>query len=177
MRIWCHSPRLTARTVLYSRPRNQGLLGHNAHRRREHLKRSATAAARSRCEDKCKETRKEEAPRPVGSLQAVSNCKNVCDSVCSLNTYVCTRSSFLLTQSTQRCSPLPWATRATAHTGYSRAALASDPNDQAAKAAMSVPERVKNYSMNLTLVALHKTEGTPYNSDADHPVSTAWCSL
>ncbi len=53
---------------------------------------------------------------------------------------------FLLTQSTQHRSPLPWATGATAHTGYSRAALAGDPNDQAAKAAVSVPERVRNYA-------------------------------
>ncbi len=35
---------------------------------------------------------------------------------------------------------------------------------------MSVPERVRSYSKNLTLVALHKSEGTPFNSDADHPV-------
>ncbi len=83
---------------------------------------------------------------------------------------------FLLTQSTQHRSPLPWATGATAHTGYSHAALAGDPNDQAA---VSVPERVRNYSKNLTLVALHKSEGnvTPFGTDADQPVSMAWRSL
>ncbi len=58
-----------------------------------------------------------------------------------------------------------------------RSTLWHDPNNQAAKATMSVPERVKNYSKNLTLVVLHKSEGTPFNSDADHPVSTAWLSL
>ncbi len=40
----------------------------------------------------------------------------------------------------------------------------------AAKPLLSVPERVRSYSKNLTLVALHKSEGTPFNSDADHPV-------
>ncbi len=48
---------------------------------------------------------------------------------------------------------------------------------QAAIAAVSVPERVISYSKKLTLVALHKSEGTPFNSDADHPVSMAWRSL
>ncbi len=59
------------------------------------------------------------------------------------------------------------------------AALAGDPNNQVAKAAVSVPERVRNYSKNLTLVALQKSEGniTPFSSDADHPVSMAWRSL
>ncbi len=61
--------------------------------------------------------------------------------------------------------------------GYSHAALTGDPNDQAGKAVMLVPERVEDYSKNLTLVALHKSEGTPFNSDADHPVSTVWRSL
>ncbi len=42
--------------------------------------------------------------------------------------------------------------RATAHVGDSCPALASASNDQAAKAAMSVLERVENYSENLTLV-------------------------
>ncbi len=57
--------------------------------------------------------------------------------------------------------------------GYSHAALAGDPNDQAANAAVSIPECVRNYSKNLTLVALHKSEGnvTPFGSDADQPVS------
>ncbi len=83
---------------------------------------------------------------------------------------------FLFTQSTQRRSPLPLVTGATAHTGYSRAALAGEPNDQAA---VSVPECVRNYSKNLTLVALHKSEGnvTPFCSDADQPFSMAWRSL
>ncbi len=46
---------------------------------------------------------------------------------------------------------------AAAHTGCSRAALAGDYNDQAAKAAISVAERVETYSENLTLVTLHKS--------------------
>ncbi len=45
------------------------------------------------------------------------------------------------------------------------------------QAAASVHERVRSDSKNLTLVALHKSEGTPFNSDADHPVSMAWRSL
>ncbi len=60
------------------------------------------------------------------------------------------------------------ATITSAHTGYSC---------QAAVAAVSVHEHVRSYSKNLTLVALHKSEGIPFNSDADHPVSMAWRSL
>ncbi len=43
----------------------------------------------------------------------------------------------------------------TANTGYSHAALAGASNDQATKAAMSVPESLENYSKNLTLVTPH----------------------
>ncbi len=45
--------------------------------------------------------------------------------------------------------------RAAAHMGYSHTALAGASNDQAAKAAMSVPEHMGNYSENLTLVTRH----------------------
>ncbi len=38
--------------------------------------------------------------------------------------------------------------------GYSHVALASASNNQAANAAISVPERVENYSKNHTLVTL-----------------------
>ncbi len=44
---------------------------------------------------------------------------------------------------------------ATALTGYSLSALASDSNVQAPKADMSVPECVENYSKNITLVTQH----------------------
>ncbi len=64
------------------------------------------------------------------------------------------KSSFLLTQSIQRRSHRLRA-GAAALTGYSRAALASDSNVQAPKADMSVPERVENYSKNITLVTQH----------------------
>ncbi len=60
------------------------------------------------------------------------------------------KSSFLLTQSIQRRSPPSERYGAAALTGYSRAALASDSNVQAPKADMSVPERMENYSKNIT---------------------------
>ncbi len=62
--------------------------------------------------DKFKETR-EEAPRPV---QEPSSCLKIVkcgDDVCSLKNYVCTRSSFLFTQSPTPLAP-PWATGPTA---------------------------------------------------------------
>ncbi len=62
------------------------------------------------------------------------------------------KSSFLLTQSIQLCSPRLRAVQSHCSRGYSCPALASASNDQAAKAAMSVLERVENYSENLTLV-------------------------
>ncbi len=90
--------------------------------------------------------------RPGKSPQAVSNCSNLCDSVCSLSAYLHKRalSSSLSQYSAAR--PASERYRATAHVGYSCPALASASNDQAAKAAMSVLERVENYSENLTLV-------------------------
>ncbi len=91
--------------------------------------------------------------RPGKSPQAVSNCSNLCDSVCSLKCiYLCKRalSSSLSQYSTAR--PASERYRATAHVGYSYPALASASNDQAAKAAMSVLERVGKLIENLTLV-------------------------
>ncbi len=116
--------------------------------------------------------------RPGKSPLAVSNCSNLCDSVCSLSAYLHKRalSSSLSQYSAAR--PASERYRATAHVGYSCPALASASNDQAAKAAMSVLERVENYSENLTLVYLGVIErGYALNSDADHPVSMAWRSL
>ncbi len=81
--------------------------------------------------------------RPGKSPQAVSNCSNLCDSVCSLKCiYLRKRalSSSLSQYSAAR--PASERYRATAHVGYSFPALASASNDQAAKAAMSVLERV-----------------------------------
>ncbi len=106
-----------------------------------------------------------------GSPQAVSK---LCDSVCSLK-YIHLRKRALSSSLSQYNSARPTSERygATTHTGNSRAALASDSNDQATKAAMSITERVENYSKNLTLVTLHESGSTPFN----HLVSMAWCSL
>ncbi len=81
--------------------------------------------------------------RPGKSPQVVSNCSNLCDSVCSLK---CIYSQY------SAARPTSERYRATAHMSYSCPALASASNVQAAKAAMSVLERVENYSENLTLV-------------------------
>ncbi len=59
---------------------------------------------------------------------------------------------FLLAQSPPPLAP-PLSDRT--HTGYSC---------QAAVAAVSVHEHVRSHSKNLTLVALRKSEGTPFNS-------------
>ncbi len=78
--------------------------------------------------------------RPGKSPQAVSNCSNLYDSVCSLKCiYLRKRalSSSLSQYSTAR--PASERYKATAHVGYSCPALASASNDQAA---MSVLERV-----------------------------------
>ncbi len=106
-----------------------------------------------------------------GSLQAVSK---LCDSVCSLKCINLLKRA-LSSSLSQYNAARPASERygAATHMGYSRAALASDSNNQAAKAAMSITEHVENYSKNLTLVTLHKSGGMPFN----HPVSTAWCSL
>ncbi len=81
--------------------------------------------------------------RPGKSPQAVSNCSNLCDSVCSLKCiYLRKRAlSSSLSQYSVARPASEWY-RATAHVGYSCPALASAYNDQAAKAAMSVLERV-----------------------------------
>ncbi len=112
-----------------------------------------------------------------GARKLSENCENVCENVCSLKCVRLRKELFPPHSVNTRRSPRLWAVWSHCHTGYSRVALAGNPNDQATKAAMSVPECVENYSKNLTLVALHKSEGTPFNSDVDHPVSTVWCSL
>ncbi len=117
--------------------------------------------------DKFKETR-EEAPRPV---QEPSSCLKIVKCVgrrVFIKSIRLHEELFPPRSVTNACSPLPLATGPTAHTGYSC---------QAAVAAVSVHERVRSDSKNLTLVGLHKSEGTPFNSDADHPVSMAWRSL
>ncbi len=123
--------------------------------------RPATVAAGVRmCGEKCKETGKKHHGQ-WGSPQAVSK---LCDSVCSLKC-IHLRKRALSSSHSQYNSARPaseWYGAAN-HTGYSRVALASDSNDQAAKASMSITESVENYSKNLTLVTLH-TAHTPQNS-------------
>ncbi len=67
--------------------------------------------------------------RPGKSPLAVSNCSNLCDSVCSLSAYLHKRalSSSLSQYSAAR--PASERYRATAHMGYSCPALASASND------------------------------------------------
>ncbi len=126
---------------------------------------------RSVCVGKCVKRPGKKHHGQWGSPQAVSK---LCDSVCSLKC-IHLRKGALSSLLSQYNSARPASERygVTTHTGYSRAALASTSNDQAAKAAMSINEHIENYSKNLTLVTLHKSGGTPFN----HPVSTAWCSL
>ncbi len=81
--------------------------------------------------------------RPGKSPQAVSNCSNLCDSACSLKCIYLRKSSLSSSLSQYSAArPASERYRATAHVGYSCPALASASNDQAAKAAMSVLERV-----------------------------------
>ncbi len=109
--------------------------------------RSSLAHGSSQCRDTVTRDRSgcagKSVKRPGKSPQAVSNCSNLCDSVCSLKCiYLRKRAlSSSLSQYSAAC-PASERYRATAHVGYSCPALASASNDQAAKAAMSVLERV-----------------------------------
>ncbi len=84
------------------------------------------------------------------------SCSNVCVG-CSFNknAYILTKRAF--SSSLNKCgSPCPASEqcRSAAHTSYSRAS-----NDQAAKAAMSVHERVESYSGNLALATQRDRAG------------------
>ncbi len=123
------------------------------------------------CGETCKETR-EEAPRPVGEPASCLNCSNFCNSVCILKC-IQLRKRALSSSLSQYNAARPaseWygaaSTRVIAKQ-HSPAILMTKPLTE------SVTERVENYSKNLTLVTLHKSEGMPFNQ----PVSTAWCSL
>ncbi len=126
--------------------RSRSSLAHGSSQCRD--ARPATADARSRmCGKKCKETW-EGRHSQWGSLQAVSKLlKNWCDGCMFIKMHTfAQKSSFLTTVNTAPLAPpqsgtepLPTRVIATQHSP-------AHPTTQAAKAAMSVPERVGNYS-------------------------------
>ncbi len=91
--------------------------------------------------------------RPGKSPQAVSNCSNLCDSVCSLGCiYLRKRALSSSISQYSAARPASERYRATAHVGYNCPALASASTTKLLKPLCQFLSAWENYSENLTLV-------------------------